>query len=188
MAALLGAAWGARGSDTVETAAAPPTPSIDQRVSLEVEYPDPLAKTKDEKEKCLAGCSLKKHDIAPFTDEQYHAAIKAYGKAGVDETTPALDKLLFYGRRTIALIDQHGTGTLPEDHVAFLKRELARSRAIVSVRFINADGKVRVNLAPVTVPIGIKQHLKPTALDGTQPMEINGTVMRTGLYHLWSRY
>jgi len=189
IAALLGAAWGTHTSASTEASLQIAKAPVIRGATLEIEAPTPLGTKKDygDKENCTTGCSLAKHTIAPFTVEQFHAAVAGYAKAGVDEPMPDLEKLLFYGRRTKALIDEHGLGKLPAEHTAFLKRELARQRAVVSIRMVDASGRVRVNLPPVTVPIGIKQHLKPTALQG-QSMEINGTVMRTGLYHLWSRY
>lgn len=185
LAAVLGVASGMHSSG--EATWTPSVVPAEDRVTLEVELPEPPGGP-GKKENCDTGCTLKKHQVPPFTIKQFHAALAAYAKAGVDEPTPALERLLFYGRRTVELIEDQGTGPLPKQHVKFLRRELARNRAVVSIRMVDAAGHVRVNLAPVTVPIGIKQHLKPPALDGSQPLEINGTVMRTGLYHLWSRY
>lgn len=187
-AALGGIAWALHDS-------AAPTTNQQQRqqpLVVDIDYPEPLAvkKTKSgsDDEDCRTGCSLAKHDIPPFTYAQFDKALADYAKAEPDAPSKALETLLFYRIETEGFLEAHGKGPLSDSHLAFLKKELAVKHARVSIRVVDGAGKVRVQLKDVLVPLGVKQHLKPKALDGTQPLEFNGTVMRVGLYHLWSRY
>jgi hypothetical protein len=140
-------------------------------------------------EECKTGCSLQTHHIPPFSDEQFVQALADYARQPPDQVSQPLETLLFYGARTRELIDLHGTPGLPEQHAEFLDRQLARDHAQVWVRFVEeGTNRVRVSVGPTRVPIGRKMHLHPDVLTDVQSLEINGTVMRVGLYHLWSRY
>lgn len=143
--------------------------------------------TASDPEACQTGCSLAKHDIPPFRRGDFEKALRAYARDPATAPGEALEKLLFYGKETRSYIARHGTGALPAEHLAFLTRELRRRHAIVEIRMIDESGQVRVAYGPQRVPLGQKEHLQPKVRD-LQPLEINGTVMRTGLYHLWSRY
>ncbi len=137
---------------------------------------------------CKTGCSLAKHDIPPFSFGQFVAARAAYAKEAPDAPSKSLETLLFYRHETLLYLKKNGTAPLSPEHAAFLSRELRRETATVSIRVVGMNGKIRVALQDVVVPLGVKQHLRPEALDGTQPLSFNGTVKRVGLYHLWSRY
>jgi len=136
---------------------------------------------------CPSGCSLKKHDVAPFTVEQYQKALTMYASAPLKAESTSLDTLLFYGERTRELMTRYGASSLPRTHLDFLQRELSRTHALVAIRIVDANGIVRANLPWQRVPFGHKQHLHPQASD-IQEMSFNGSVMRTGLGHIWARY
>ena len=146
-----------------------------------------VAKASADDEECKTGCSLAKHSVPDFTEADYHEALAAYASAPVDVSSEGLDKLLFYGTRTKKLMQELGTEALPPSHVEFLRRELSRDHALVSLRLVDEAGTVRVAYGPTPVPLGVKQHLQPAGKD-LQAMEFNGTVMRTGVNYLWSRY
>ncbi len=185
-AAFAWAIAGRSGEPGEPVASAAPLPVVE---IIAPKPPDELPHDDQEpEEECKNGCSLQTHHIPPLTDDQFLAALEAYAKEPPDQDSEALDTLLFYNARTIELIETHGTGKLPPAHAAFLRKELARDDADVWVRFVDEADKVRVAVGPIRVPIGKKKHLHPHLLDDVQSMEINGTVMRTGLYHLWSRY
>ena len=150
-------------------------------------YSARVAPAQGNPEACRTGCSLAKHDIPAFTRGDFEKALRAYAQEPAEASSSALDTLLFYGPDTRHFIDKHGTGALPAGHAAFLKRQLERDHAIVEIRMVEASGRVRIAYGPARVPLGQKEHLQPQGHD-LQPLEINGTVMRTGLYHLWSRY
>ena len=103
------------------------------------------------------------------------------------EPGEALEKLLFYGIDTKKYLLEVGHGDLPAAHLAFLQKELKRDHAIVELRMVDDNEVVRVTYGPTSVPLGAKQHLAPVG-ENLQAMEFNGTVMRTGVNYLWSRY
>lgn len=172
-----------------------PTPLAEPRV--EISYPTPPggadeseAKAKlgpdGKPEACTSGCSLGKHQLPPYGRGDFARA--RYGYADKDPEAPgeALETLLFHGEATRHFLAEMGPGRLSPTHVAFLERELARA-ALVEIRMVDNSGRVRVTYGPQRVPFGIKQHLHPVDHD-LQPLEFNGTVMRTGVNYLWSRY
>ena len=168
-------------------------PILEAPLYLDAEGPAPTGTSKakptnGDEEACKTGCTLAKHDIPPFSFGQFVRARAQYAKEKHNDASKSLETLLFYRQETLSYLGKNGVGPLPEKHATFLKRELSRKTATVSIRVVGANGRTRISLADVVVPLGVKQHLKPKALDGTQPLEFNGTVKRVGLYHLWSRY
>ena len=149
------------------------------------EDPIPTGQVKESKEKCTTSCSLAKHPIPDFSPRDFEKALASYAESPAAEASPALETLLFYGARSQEYIEQFGTTGLPAQHLAYLQRELSRDHAEVSLRLVDEAGRVRVSYGPTLVPLGQKQHLSPNTL---QAMEFNGTVMRTGVNYLWSRY
>jgi len=141
-----------------------------------------------EGEDCTTGCSLAKHSVPEFTLGDFYEALKDYAAGSPSDQGDGLDKLLFYGKKTLEFIETEGTDPLSAEHVAFLKRELRRENAVVTIRMVDEHGTTRVQYGPEKVPLGAKQHLAPSEVGNLFAMEFNGTVMRTGLYHLWSRY
>ncbi len=140
-----------------------------------------------EEEECTTGCSLAKHYVPVFTEFAYETKIREYGALPLDPDNPALETLLFYGGRTRSLIKELGTGDLDAEHLDFLRRELRRDHALVSLRMVDENGVVKVSYGPTSVPLGTKQHLQAVG-ENLSAMEFNGTVMRTGVNYLWSRY
>ncbi|MBL4635901.1 MAG: hypothetical protein JKY56_18720 [Kofleriaceae bacterium] len=149
----------------------------------------PIAKTgvAGSEEECTTSCSLAKHHVPELTEHGFEVAVRAYGKEVVDAPSESLETLLFYGSRTIELMAEIGTEELSEEHLAFLRKELSRDKAWVSLRMVDDDEKVRVSYGPTLVPLGAKQHLAAVG-ENLKSMEFNGTVMRTGVNYLWSRY
>lgn len=183
---VLGAGWVFHGSDDGGHKVAQAAPIVEIVIPAIVDTDEDKQK-KAEEEACTSGCSLAKHAIPDFEPDDYIAALAKYAVATIDDEGEGIDTLLFYGTKTLQYFEDFGTGPLSEDHVAFLRRELARKEATVEIRFVDEDGGVRVATGPMLVPLGQKQHLHPIA-NSVQSMTLNGTVMRTGLYHLWSRY
>jgi hypothetical protein len=144
-------------------------------------------KKKTAEEECNTGCSLAKHSIPAFTPYDFEKTLAAYAALPATEASEELEKLLFYGSRTKQLIEEVGVADLPAEHLGYLKKELARDHAIVSLRLVDENDVVHVSYGPTSVPFGEKQHLAPIG-EGLQAMEFNGTVMRTGVNYLWSRY
>ncbi len=158
-------------------------------VSIEVPQgsgPQPM--NAEDKEECTTSCSLAKHPIPPLTELDFEQVRDQYARADPEHDGQDLETLLFYGARTEELFEQLGYGELSVRHQAVLRRELSRQSARVSLRLVGEeDNKVQAAYGPSLVPIGKKQHLA-TVGEGLLAMEFNGTVMRTGVNYLWSRY
>lgn len=159
-------------------------------VALDITAPTPLGKVPvddTEEEDCKTSCSLKNHPIAPFRVADFQRALADYAESSPTQASAGLDTLLFYGATTETYLGGFGSGPLSPEHLRFLRRELARTGARVSLRLIDEAGETHVATGEMNVPIGNKQHLHP-AINSVQPLEFNGTVMRVGLHYLWSRF
>lgn len=155
---------------------------------VDIEVPEPAGEPKKKApEEGCHGCSLAKHEIEELTVAKFRDALASYARAPHWQPSEALDTLLFYQDHTARMLEEHGTGPLPAEHVAFLRRELGRDHVLVALRLVDERGEVRAQYGPERVPIGQKEHLHTEGAE-LYDMEFNGTVMRTGLYHLWSRY
>jgi hypothetical protein len=157
---------------------------------FEVTFDDPMPEApagKKSKEECTTSCSLAKHKIPDFTPYDFEKTLVAYAAQPATEASEELEKLLFYGIDTKRCLKDVGHADLPAAHLAFLQSELKRDHAIVELRLVDDNEVVRVSYGPTSVPLGAKQHLAPVGED-LQAMEFNGTVMRTGVNYLWSRY
>jgi hypothetical protein len=173
--------WASAGSSSSDQ-----EPSEEPR--FEVVFDNPLPEPPSEsKEKCTTSCSLAKHKIPDFTARDFEKTLAAYAASPDREAGEELEKLLFYGADTVEYIKEVGTANLPAAHLEFLQRELRRDHAIVELRMVDDNEVVLVSYGPTSVPLGAKQHLAPVGKN-LQAMEFNGTVMRTGVNYLWSRY
>lgn len=184
LAAALGTwTWASRGSASSSDA-------FGDGPFIEVTFEEPIPTgpvAKKSKEECTTSCSLAKHKIPDFTPYDFEKTLAAYGTRPATEVSEELEKLLFYGLDTKRFLDEVGSADLPAAHLAFLRKELGRDHAVISLRMVDDDEVVRVSYGPTRVPLGAKQHLAPVGED-LQAMEFNGTVMRTGVNYLWSRY
>jgi hypothetical protein len=132
------------------------------------------------------GCSVKLPP-APSADE-LAALLVAYGKEDATVASTPLDTLLFFRYATLAHLGTHGAGGLPAAHEAFLRRELSRDHAYIAMRLVNEKGEVRADLGERRVPLGRKTHQWFHDRHDLQEFNTNGTVVRVGLGHIWSRY
>lgn len=160
-------------------------------LEVDIEVPVPIGSSKvaaPESGGCHGGCSLAKHSVPELTVDGFKSALRGYAETAYWQESEALDTLLFYAGRTRELIAEHGSEPLSPEHLAFLRRELGREHAVVAIRMVDDSGRTRVQYGPERVPLGVKEHLQPAETGALHQMEFNGTVVRTGLYHLWSRY
>ncbi len=141
------------------------------------------------KEECTTSCSLAKHPVPPYTELDFEMARAKYAATkDPAAASEGLETMLFYGAQTEEFLGKFGHGALSQEHQRVLRRELSRTEALVTLRLVDEeDDSVRAVYGPNAVPIGKKQHLA-TVGDGLLAMEFNGTVMRTGVNYLWSRY
>ena len=148
----------------------------------------PVPVAEGAEEECTTSCSLAKHPVPPYDELDFEMARAKYAAADPEAATEGLETLLFYGPKTQKFFEEFGHGALSPAHRVVLRRELSRTEATVSLRLVDEeDESVRAVYGPNMVPVGKKQHLA-TVGDGLMAMEFNGTVMRTGVNYLWSRY
>ena len=158
----------------------PPPQPVRLPPALPVSYPDLVAA-------CQTGCSIGNHPITPLRVSEFNDLLARFQSEPMAEGSEALETLLFHALQVRGLIVRHGTGTLDAERAAFLTRELARTHVRVSVRIVDTEGVVRARWYDGHFPIGQKIHLHADATERLQPLEISGTVHRTGLNHLWTR-
>ncbi len=207
--ALVVGLWPDDGEAPPGIAAATATqPEPPPRIEIVVPTP-PKEKHVSKEQACSSGCSMKSHPVPPFTVAQFSATLAAFAKQPIPrfaaETTLEIDRLLFYGKRTRELLSElderarkggatkgalekaAGSVKLSTAHRRWLERQLRYTHAEVTLRIVDDRGRERARLPWTRVPFGDKRHLHPRTID-IQPMTFNGTVMRTGMGHIWARY
>ena len=135
---------------------------------------------------CASGCSLSRHPTETLTQETYQELLEACSAEAMDADNLAFETLLYFGRQTATMVDQHGTPKLSVSQAANLKRELLRQHARVSIRVLDGDGIRRTWTEDIRVPLD-RRHVFEMKTDGVQPLVTSGTVKRVGLDHLWTR-
>lgn len=135
---------------------------------------------------CASGCAVSNHPTARLTVDEFKRLTARFAVEPMDETSRALDSLVYYGRQTQALLDQLGPAPLSRERAAFLRRELSRTHAVISFRVVDERGVVRTHLPPTRVPLD-RRHMFEMEENGLQPLVTSGTVKRVGLDHLWTR-
>lgn len=134
---------------------------------------------------CLKGCAV--DPVPPPSADEIASLLEKVGVAAVGEASDAIEILLFHAEAVRSYVETKGTGLDPERDRHF-RRELSRKHALVAMRIIDENGVVRARLDETRVPLGIKRHLKFDHYVRMQPLETNGTVVRVGLGHIWTRY
>ena len=112
--------------------------------------------------------------------------MQQYSYQPVNVASPALEELLYFGPQTLALLEQQGQAMLDTEHADFLRRELNRTHARISIRVIEQDGTRRSWLPPTRVPFD-RRHVFEMKTESLQPLVTSGTVKRVGLHHIWAR-
>jgi hypothetical protein len=136
---------------------------------------------------CASGCDVKPKSVQRrLSDEEIDERLALVDATPVGSESDALDELLFYGAQVRARLGAEDAPTLSAAWHAFLTRELRRTYAVIEMRVVDENGEVRAWMAERRVPLGVKQHLH---LDDKRlpGLEASGTVLRTSLYHLWTR-
>lgn len=137
-------------------------------------------------EVCATGCSAVPALDKNLSADEFERLLAAFATQPMSGESGALEALLFHGPSALALLDNLG-GELDAEREAFLRGELARTRASLDVRIIDETGAERLHLGETSIPLGEKQHLHPHETNDLQPPEVSGTVHRVGLEHLWAR-
>ena len=135
---------------------------------------------------CASGCAASRHPTEKLDEQSFHELLDQYAGDPMDETSSALESLLYFGPQTKEMIQKHGFGPLDRVRADFLWSELKVSHALISIRVVDEKGIVRSWLKPTRVPFD-RRHEFEMEVDKVQPNETSGTVKRVGLYHLWTR-
>ena len=137
-------------------------------------------------EVCASGCAASNHPTKELTPEYFHELLGQYATEPMDETSFALESLLYFGRQTLVLLNEEGDYPLDPLRSDFLRQELKKTHAKVEVRVVDEHGEVRTWLPPTRVPLD-RRHEFDMQVNNVQPLITSGTVKRVGLYHLWNR-
>ena len=135
---------------------------------------------------CASGCAASRHPTEKLDEQSFHELLDQYAGDPMDETSSALESLLYFGPQTKEMIQKHGFGPLDRARADFLWSELKITHALISIRVVDEKGIVRSWLKPTRVPFD-RRHEFEMEVDKVQPNETSGTVKRVGLYHLWTR-
>lgn len=134
-----------------------------------------------------ASCGDARHPTAPLFLAEYEKLIASYAQDPVNDSE-ALDSLCYYGVQTRDLIREHGVGELDAEHAEFLRREVSRTHAFLSVRVTDENDVVRISMMRKRVAFDQRDHHEVDEVVDVLPPEISGTVKRVGLYHIWARF
>jgi hypothetical protein len=135
---------------------------------------------------CASGCAASRHPTGKLSKAKYHWLLRRFAEQPLNETSPALESLMYFGRQTLLWMDREGTGSLDAARVELLKRELKHTHAILRFRVVDEHGVVRVSIPPTRVPLDRRHVFKMDTKD-LPPLITSGTVKRVGLHHLWTR-
>lgn len=148
---------------------------------------DPRAEFHAHGEKvCASGCAASRHPTGVLSKAKYLWLLRRFAEQPMDETSPALEELMYYGRQTQMWMHKLGTGSLDEERTKLLRAELPRTHAMISFRIIDEYGEVRVYMPPTRVPLD-RRHEFRMETKNLPPLITSGTVKRVGRYHLWTR-
>lgn len=135
---------------------------------------------------CASGCAASRHPTAQLDEASFHDLIFQYATEPMDETSVALETLLYFGPQTKSMLEKFGFGQLDRRRADFLWQQLKITHALISIRVVDDQGIVRSWLEPTRVPFD-RRHEFHMQANQVQPNETSGTVKRVGLYHLWTR-
>lgn len=138
-------------------------------------------------EECNTGCAAVKPHQGGIPRHKFVALAKKFAKEPLRSGSQALEILLFHANDSQHWLDQGLGDALPKAHLGFLRKELARRHAWVTLRVVDRKGRVRVRLGPYKVQIGKPFHYAANVNLGIQRPSSGGRVERVGLTHLWTR-
>ncbi|MCA9264359.1 MAG: hypothetical protein KDA60_10945 [Planctomycetales bacterium] len=135
---------------------------------------------------CASGCAVSRHPTPRLQRLEFDLLLQRYARQPMDDSSLALETLLFYGPQTQAMIVQAGLRGLDEERREFLLQELRREHAEVSIRVVDEQGVLRGWVDRVRVPLD-RRHVFAMQTRDLPAFVTSGTVKRVGLDHLWTR-
>ena len=135
---------------------------------------------------CASGCAASRHPTPYLRRAEYRELIQQYRDGPMTADNEALEALLFFGSQTRRWLDEEGVGDLDRSRESFLRHQLLTQRAIVEMRLVDQQGRVRSWLPATGVPLD-RRHVFDMQTSDLQPLVTSGTVKRVGLGHVWVR-
>ena len=135
---------------------------------------------------CASGCAASRHPTEQLDEQMFYDLLAQYASEPMNETSSALEALLYFGPQAKSMLEKRGFGTLDRERADFLWHELKINHALISIRVVDENGIVRSWLKPTRVPFD-RRHEFEMEVNKVQPNQTSGTVKRVGLYHLWTR-
>ena len=135
---------------------------------------------------CASGCAASRHPTEELKLPYFEQLLREFANQPLNENSPALEELLFYGPQTKSHIVSTGFGPLDKKRADLLWEQLKFSHARVSIRVVDEQGEVRTWLEKSRVPFD-RRHVFEMETQNLQPLVTSGTVKRVGLNHLWVR-
>lgn len=135
---------------------------------------------------CASGCAASRHPTGVLSKAKYRWLLRRFAEQPMNEDSPALENLMYFGRQTTAWMKLLGTEPLDEARVELLERELKKTHAFISFRVVDEHGVVRTHMPPTRVPLDRRHEFNMEVKD-LPPLITSGTVKRVGLHHLWTR-
>ena len=135
---------------------------------------------------CASGCALSRHPTSHLSEDRFRNLLLDYSVQPLSHDSSALEELLFYGPQSQTYLDRMGCGLLDAQRANFLRKELTRTHASISIRVIEKDGTRRSWLPPTKVPFD-RRHVFEMKTNALQPLVTSGTIKRVGLNHVWAR-
>ena len=135
---------------------------------------------------CASGCAASRHPTATLTRPHFEQLLAVFANEPMNQTSNALEELLYFGPQTKRLMERVGCPGLDPDRKNFLWTELRKTHARISIRVVDEEGRVRTWLDGAAVPLD-RRHVFEMETRNLQPLVTSGTVKRVGLNHLWTR-
>lgn len=141
-------------------------------------------------EVCATGCAAASYETRKLSAAELDELALAWA---ADPKSPqgerALDTLLFHTASPEAAEANWVPNEVLLGHegASFLMTEIGRGHALLELRLVDREGRVRLELPPTRMPLGQKQHVVAHETATLQPPEVSGTIKRVGLEHLWVR-
>ena len=80
------------------------------------------------KQVCASGCSASNHPTPKLTEEQFRQLMSRFSAEPLDETSEALESLLFYGRQTRSFLEKSAPAQLDTTRLKFLRRAIKENQ------------------------------------------------------------
>lgn len=158
--------------------------SAEELPPIIVEGPDGTREVKP----CGTGCSAPEPTASErMTDDEIRALLEQVASAPVGAPELPLETLLFRGEETRDYLIRKGPGPLSPEHARWLERELARDRVEVAFRLVDGEGNL-LGHREDDVPVAHKRHMVLWDTADLGRLDVNGTVQRVGVKHLWARF